>query len=67
MHHPDHQGEVRPVPTPASGSPPAIPLLSLRGERRVIPPEACRLGDDCLVCRWRRAGLLDKSPGTEAA
>ena len=66
MHHTELQRELHAVPTLASG-PPALPLLSLRGERRVIPPEACRLGDDCLVCRWRRAGLLDKSPGTEAA
>ena len=43
------------VPDP--GSP--VPLRRLRsGRGRPVPPEACRLGPDCQVCRWRRDGLL---------
>ncbi|HEX9951371.1 MAG TPA: hypothetical protein VGB53_06350 [Rubricoccaceae bacterium] len=54
-------GEVRPSVT--SGDPHAetftIPLLRLRGyDRPVIRPEECRV-PGCLVCQWRRAGLLD--------
>ena len=55
------QGEVRPHATfdsPFSG--PTVPLLRLRQRgREPISPEACLLGPRCLVCRWRRAGLLD--------
>ena len=66
-----HKDEVRPTAT-LDPEPVETPLLSLRGERRVIAPDACRLGDRCLVCRWRRAGLLDviddrRPPRTEAA
>lgn len=55
-------GEIRPSVT--SGDPNAepftIPLLRLRGhDRPVIQPEDC-LVRDCLVCQWRRAGLLDR-------
>jgi len=39
---------------------PAIPFLRLRRrEREPISPEHCLLGPDCLVCRWRREGLLN--------
>ena len=56
MTHPQPQGELRPTDT-APSSP--IPLLRLRGhDRDPIPPEACLVGPDCLVCRWRQAGLL---------
>ena len=70
---PTPQDDRRPILTPASGPPDlgplgsSLPLLSLRGERHVIPPDDCRLGPRCLVCVWRRAGLLDKLPDTEAA
>lgn len=62
MNHPYTQGEVR--PSDAVGSPPAVdvsvPLLRLRGYRREpVLPEDCLLGPSCLVCRWRRAGLLE--------
>ena len=55
------EGEIRPSNT--SGDPYAepfvVPLLALRRrEWRVIPPEDCRV-TDCLVCAWRKAGLLD--------
>ncbi|OZC02396.1 hypothetical protein [Rubricoccus marinus] len=60
MHTPHPQAEPRlreTVPT-------AI-LRLRRSSREVIPPEACRLGPDCVVCRWRREGLLDgaETPG----
>lgn len=43
---------------PFSG--PTVPLLRLRRrEREPVPPERCLLGPRCLVCQWRRAGLLD--------
>ena len=45
-----------------------VSLLRLRQrDREVIPPERCLLGPDCLVCRWRREGLLDPQPETLAA
>lgn len=59
------QGEIRPS-TPA-GDPfrdpyaelYTIPLLRLRSyDRPVIRPEDC-LVPGCLICAWRRAGLLD--------
>ena len=65
------QGEIRPIDTvdanpadpvavdlvPSDG----LPLVRLRRPRRApILPEQCRLGPECLVCRWRRAGLLDR-------
>ena len=55
------QGEVRPSVTSddALAEPFVVPLLRLRGhDRQVILPEDCRV-PDCLVCAWRRAGLLD--------
>ncbi|PAP75091.1 hypothetical protein [Rubrivirga marina] len=54
---PQPQAEVRPADTPPAR--PTVPLLRLRGrERRAIAPEACLLGPRCLVCRWRREGLI---------
>ena len=48
-----HQGELRLSET----VPPAI-LRLRRSERELTPPEVCRLGPECLVCRWRREGLI---------
>ncbi|PAP76366.1 hypothetical protein BSZ37_07870 [Rubrivirga marina] len=43
-------------------APSVVPLLRLRGhDREPVPPEACLLGPRCLVCRWRREGLLDRA------
>lgn len=54
------QGEIRPVRTVRDDEYPVVPLLRLRRRHRdVIPPERCLLGPDCLVCQWRRDGLLD--------
>ena len=55
------QGEIRPPVT--TGDPYAepfnVPLYALRQrEWRVITPDQCRV-PDCLVCAWRKAGLLD--------
>ncbi len=62
MTHPPNPADVRPADTSAD-APPAgpsvVPLLRLRDrDRRAIPPEACLLGPRCLVCRWRREGLV---------
>ena len=69
---PSHtQGEIRPIDTVDANPvdpvavdlvpPDGLPLVQLRRPRRTpIPPEQCRLGPECLVCRWRRAGLLDR-------
>ncbi|PAP77250.1 hypothetical protein [Rubrivirga marina] len=69
MTHSPPRDEVRPadpVADPFSG--PAVPLLRLRRPgREAIPPEACLLGPRCLVCRWRREGLLDVEPERRAA
>lgn len=61
MYNPNPQGEIRPSVT--SGDPHAepiyVPLLRLRGHyRTVIQPEACLVAN-CLICAWRRTGLLD--------
>ena len=56
-------GEIRPSHTTGDpyAEPFTLPLLRLRGhDRRVILPEAC-LVPGCLVCQWRRQGLLDAS------
>ena len=53
--------EVRPSTTPGTlhAEPFRIPLLRLRGhDRTVILPDECQV-KDCLVCQWRREGLLD--------
>lgn len=52
-------GEVRPVNTAESGpSDFQPPLNRLRSrDRQVITPEAC-LVKHCMVCQWRREGLL---------
>ena len=55
------QGELRP-PATAPPRPPA-PLPPVRYRREPIPPEACRLGPRCLVCLWRRAGLIPPARG----
>lgn len=55
----DPLGEVRPI----RGAP--IPHVHFR--REPIPPEACRLGPRCLVCRWRREGLIPPASGTTAS
>lgn len=59
------QGEIRPSVTTGDpfanpyAEPFTVPLLRLRGyDRPVIEPEDCRV-PGCLVCQWRRAGLLD--------
>ena len=66
MHSTPPRGEVRPTDTVDYAS--SVPLLRLRRQgREPIPPERCLLGPDCLVCRWRRAGLLDLQPETRAA
>ena len=63
MNNPIHTGEVRPSTTPPAGTPVLSPghvVDALRRRSRdVIGPADCLLGPDCLVCRWRRAGLLD--------
>lgn len=66
------QGEICPANT--VGDPTTVdyasPLLLTRlrqYDREPIPPELCRLGPDCLVCRWRREGLLDLRPDSRAA
>ena len=54
-------GKIRPSHTTGDtyAEPFTLPLLRLRGhDRPVILPEAC-LVPGCLVCQWRRAGLLD--------
>ena len=62
--HQSPRDEVRPI-DPVE---PTIPLLRLRQrDREPIPPERCLLGPDCLVCQWRRAGLLDLTPERKAA
>jgi hypothetical protein len=65
MSHTIPQGEVRPSVAPSETlaephpEPFVVPLLRLRGhDRQVIEPEDC-LVEGCLVCAWRRAGLLD--------
>lgn len=65
MNHSPLRGEARPIDTVAPpGS--TVPLLRLRRQgREPIPPERCLLGPGCLVCRWRREGLLD--PPADAA
>lgn len=40
------QGEIRPIHA-------VIPY-----RREPIAPEDCRLGPSCLVCQWRRTGLI---------
>ena len=69
-HPPRPPSEVRPT-GPVGGPPdvtPPVPLLRLRRHgREPIPPERCLLGPDCLVCRWRREGLLDRPPDDRAA
>ena len=51
-------GEIRPSTTGYHAEL-TIPLLTLRGhDRQVIQPDQCRI-TDCLVCTWRKAGLLD--------
>ena len=58
---PIRQPTRRPTNWSALVSPP-VPLLRLRGHGRdSVLPERCLLGPACLVCRWRRAGLLDGS------
>lgn len=59
------QGENRPSITSSDAladshpEPFTVPLLRLRGhDRPVIGPEDC-LVSGCLVCAWRKAGLLD--------
>ncbi|HEX8298247.1 MAG TPA: hypothetical protein VF594_03730 [Rubricoccaceae bacterium] len=58
-------GEIRPSITPGDAlaephhEPFVVPLLRLRGyDRPVIEPEDC-LVTGCLICAWRKAGLLD--------
>ena len=57
------QAELRPADTPVDTPVDdryAVPLLRLRRhDREPVPPEACLVGPRCLVCRWRREGLLD--------
>ena len=66
MHQSPSRDELRPADTVDYASP--VSLLRLRRrDREVIPPEACLLGPDCEVCRWRREGLLDPQPETRAA
>ena len=60
------RGEVRPIDAVDFRSP--VPLLRLRQhDQEPIPPECCLLGPECLVCRWRREGLLDLTPERRAA
>ena len=54
-------GEIRPSHTTGDpfAEPYVVPLLRLRGhDRPVILPEDCLVAG-CLICAWRRAGLLD--------
>ena len=53
----------RPGPTPYVSDPASpVPLARLRtGNREPIPPEKC-LVPRCLVCAWRRAGLIPDLP-----
>ncbi len=55
------QGDNRPSVTSGDpfAEPYSVPLLRLRGHvRQVIEPQDCRV-PGCLVCQWRKAGLLD--------
>ena len=55
------RAELRPADTPVDDRF-TVPLLRLRRrDREPIPPEACLVGERCLVCRWRREGLLDRA------
>lgn len=52
-HSSQPQDELRP------SVPSSVPLLRLRrADREPIPPDRCLVGEDCLVCRWRREGLI---------
>ena len=52
-------GEIRPSTTGDNAESFSVPLYALRRrEWRVITPDECRVCD-CLVCAWRKAGLLD--------
>ena len=65
MNIPIPQGEIRPSVTTSDPYadpyvvPITLPLLRLRGhDRQIILPKDCLVAD-CLVCAWRKAGLLD--------